>query len=123
MNLGQILEVKLTSGTQTTWLINSLCHPEDEDKIQTVVLRDIYTIWRGPLKNNGLWKEGYGVSLLLQCGFYDSDKVIKTPITFTSLKREGIDKAIHVDEEPENVILVSIIEEIKKMKTIELGAE
>ena len=134
MELGKTLEVELTSSTKTTWLIDTLRPPfrpplteREKHQVDTLVLKNIFSVWKGPAQGYLPGNIGYGVSLLLQEGFYGSDTSVKTSITFTSLKQYGTNKVMHVDEQTGHFILgpivKPIIEKIKAMEDMEHGQE
>ena len=121
MELGNTIEIKLKSNTQTSYLIDAFHFPGK--KTDTIILKDIYSVWKGKPSRLYSGEIAYGVSLLLQSGFYGNDEVVRTPITFTSLKKGSNGQAIHVDEETRHFILKPIIEKIKAMDDLELGKE
>lgn len=134
MELGKILEVKLTSSTQTTRLIDTLRLPFrppitewEKHKVDTLLLKDIYSVWKGPAQGYFPGSIAYGISLLLQEGFYGIDTSVKTSVTFTWLKQYGTNKVFHVDEKTSPYliwpIIEPIIEKIKKMEDLEPGQE
>ena len=134
LELGEVLEVKLTSSTQTTWLIDALRNPfrppiteREKHQVDTLILKNIYSVWKGPAQGYLPGNIGYGISLLLQEGFYGSDTSVKTSITFTWLKQYGTNKVFHVDEKTSPYliwpIIEPIIEKIKARDDMEQGQE
>ena len=123
MELGKTKEVELTSNTETTWLIKLMYESVFRDsKIDTIILKNIYTVWKGKRKKHFPGEIGYGISLLLQLTALGNERPINTNITFTKLKMNtGI--PVHVNNKIEHSILKPIAIKIKEMEDLEKGEE
>ena len=126
MELGKVLDIKLKSNTETTWLLSGFRSVAFNKKnaYDTICFEKMFDIWYGkgdkskPYTRAYWGEKAFNVSLYLRNYDYKEESEF-SHITMTSLK-QNYNEALHIDDKTSNPLIKEVLKGVRSNLDMEV---